>query len=74
MGIVGQRIDEILAQVPDPMTPDELADASGMHVRSIRRACANGDLPAVRIGRRWQITHAGVRAWIVDRTMKALVA
>jgi excisionase family DNA binding protein len=72
--VVGERIDEILALVPNPMTPDELAAASGLHVRSIRRACASGDLPAIRVGRRWQITYAGVRAWIIQRTLMALVS
>jgi len=72
LAVVGERIDEILAQVPDPCSPLELAVAVGLTERSIRRFCATGELPAVMVGRRWQITHAGIRVWVIDQTVNGL--
>ena len=72
LAIVGQRIDAILAQVPDPATPGELAKAVRLDVRSIRRFCETGELPATLEGRRWKITHAGIRHWILDQTVNGL--
>jgi hypothetical protein len=72
--LVGERIDMILAQVPDPCTPAQLATAVHLDPRSIRRFCDSGELVATKEGRRWKITHAAIRYWIVDRTNGALVA
>lgn len=37
------------------MTPQELADVSGMHVGSIRRALSEGRIPGIKLGARWLI-------------------
>lgn len=43
--------------MPPLVTPQQLADAMGgtVSAKTIRRACANGDVPAVKIGRKWFI-------------------
>jgi Helix-turn-helix domain len=72
--LVGARIDAILAQVPDPCTPAQLARAMGFDPRSIRRFCETRELPGTKEGKRWKISHAAIRYWIVNNTNGALVA
>ena len=38
------------------LSPREVARMTGACERTIRRACERGELPAVRIGRRWFIS------------------
>jgi hypothetical protein len=72
--LIGERIDQILSQVPDPCVPGQLARAVSLDPRSIRRFCETGELPGTKEGRRWKITHAAIRYWIVNNTNGALVA
>ena len=41
--------------LPDLLTPADLAGISGQCESTIRRLCSSGQLPAVRIGRRWYV-------------------
>ena len=43
--------------MPPLMTPQQLADAMGgtVSAKTIRKACANDQIPCVRIGRKWFI-------------------
>jgi excisionase family DNA binding protein len=52
--------------IPDPaqqptMTVDETADALGISRASAYEGVRTGDIPAIRIGRRWVIPTAKVR-------------
>lgn len=39
--------------LPDLLTAQDVCDLTGSSLSTVRRACAAGKLPAVRIGRRW---------------------
>lgn len=48
------------------LTVTQAADQSGLSVALIRRACANGSLPAERYGRSWLIEPTALTAWMTD--------
>ncbi|ANW65625.1 hypothetical protein BCA37_20500 [Mycobacterium sp. djl-10] len=48
---------------PTMYSPDEVADLLGLHVRTVRHYVRDGRLPAVRIGKRYRISEADLRAF-----------
>lgn len=49
------RQKELFDEYPDLLTPDHIAEITGQSPATIRAICARGDLPAVRIGKRWYV-------------------
>ncbi len=41
--------------LPDLLTAQDVCDLTGASLQTVRRACAGGQIPAVRIGRRWYV-------------------
>ena len=41
--------------LPELLTAQDVCDLTGSSLSTVRRACAAGQLPAVRIGRRWYV-------------------
>jgi excisionase family DNA binding protein len=50
-----------LATLPDVCSPEEAAEALGVHVKTVRRACRRGELRAARLGSVWRIRAEDVR-------------
>ncbi|WP_232050831.1 helix-turn-helix domain-containing protein [Arabiibacter massiliensis] len=46
---------ELFDEYPDLLTPDHIAEITGQSPATIRAICARGDLPAIRIGKRWYV-------------------
>lgn len=44
---------EPFARFPDLMTVADVCEATGLSAQTVRISCASGELPAVKIGRRW---------------------
>lgn len=44
-------------------TPEEVADQLGLHVRTVRRYIRDGQLAAVKVGRRYRITRDALAAF-----------
>lgn len=49
--------------LPKPWSPDELADAVGLDRKTVYSSIARGQIPVVRIGRRFLIP----AAWVEQR-------
>lgn len=56
-----------LADLPELMTPEQLAAATGKHPNAIRRQCADGTIPAQKIGNQWRIGRDNVLGPIMPR-------
>lgn len=41
------------AEMPPLIPTEAMAEMTGVNVRTIREKCATGELPAVKVGRRW---------------------
>lgn len=37
------------------LTPEEVANALQVHLRTIQRLCRRGEIPALRVGQQWRI-------------------
>ncbi len=46
---------ELFAGYPDLLSPAHLADITGQCEATMRAMCAKGDLPAVKVGKRWYV-------------------
>lgn len=46
---------ELFASYPDLLTPAHIAEITGQCEATARAMCARGELPAVRIGKRWYV-------------------
>ena len=46
---------ELFADYPDLLTPAHIAEITGQCEATARARCARGELPAVRIGKRWSV-------------------
>lgn len=46
---------EELREMPPLLTPQQLADMTGgqVNVSTVRRKCAAGEIPAVKVGKKW---------------------
>lgn len=44
-----------LREMPPLLTPQQLADMTGgqVNVSTVRRKCAAGEIPAVKVGKKW---------------------
>lgn len=49
------------------LTTQEAADLTGLRPDTIRRACRDKRLPAVKDGRDWHIARDGLTRWMVTR-------
>jgi excisionase family DNA binding protein len=45
------------------LTPADVAALRGLNPRAVRNACADGSLPATRIGRQWFISAEAANQW-----------
>ena len=45
----------LITDLPDVMTPKDAAKVLPFSLNTIRELCANGELPARKVGRRWLI-------------------
>jgi len=45
----------LITNLPDVMTPKDAAKVLPFSLNTIRELCANGELPARKVGRRWLI-------------------
>lgn len=43
------------ARRPTLVSVEEFSEITGLHVCSVRRMCRTGQIPAVKVGRRWLI-------------------
>lgn len=43
----------MLAKYPDLMTVEDVADALGVNIMTVRRGISDGRIPAAKLGRRW---------------------
>ena len=48
-------IYELFSGYPDLLTPAHIAEITGQCEATARAMCARGELPAVRIGKRWYV-------------------
>lgn len=46
---------ELFSGYPDLLTPAHIAEITGQCEATARAMCARGELPAVRIGKRWYV-------------------
>lgn len=46
---------EAMRDMPPLFTPQQLADMTGgqLNVSTVRRKCATGEIPAVKVGKKW---------------------
>ncbi len=51
-------ISKILPDYPDLLGIPHLVEITGQSAQTMRGLCARGELPAVRIGRRWYVPKA----------------
>ena len=56
--------DELFADLPDLLTPKDLARLTGQCEATMRALCAKGELPAVRIGKRWYVPKTSFREYV----------
>ncbi len=62
VGHVEARMDRLL------LRPDEVADLLGIGRSKTYELIAAGDLPAVRVGKRYRIPAEALRAWVEHRS------
>lgn len=48
---VAERFEDL----PMFLTPEQVAECTGMHVKSVRRCLANGTIPGKKLGSQWRI-------------------
>ena len=51
-------VDELKERYGTTMKPSQVAKELHQHPTHIRNLCVSGDLPAVRVGKRWHIPTA----------------
>jgi len=49
------------------LSPDEIADATGLHYQSVLDFIRRGDLRALKIGNRWKIRPEDYEAWLESK-------
>lgn len=49
-----------LRDLPDVITPEQLAAVTGQHPNVVRRQCADGVIPAKKIGTHWYMSRDAV--------------
>ena len=45
----------LIEQLPELITPKQFAELTSYNVQHVSRMCADGALPAVKVGRRWYV-------------------
>ena len=48
-------VSERFEDLPMFLSPEQVSDCTGIHVKSIRRCLANGTLPGDKVGLQWRI-------------------
>ena len=51
---------------PDTITVKEAAQRLGIGINQAYEACERGDLPNIRLGKRWIIPRVAFEAWLID--------
>ena len=46
-------VTERFEDLPMFLTPEQVAECTGMHVKSVRRCLNNGTIPGKKLGNRW---------------------
>jgi excisionase family DNA binding protein len=49
------------------LSPEEIADATGLHYQSVLDFIRRGDLRALKIGNRWKIRPEDYEAWLESK-------
>ena len=57
----------ILDDYPDLLNVEKMREITGLSAATIRQECADGKIPAVRIGRRWFIPKALFIDYLMSR-------
>ena len=57
----------LLESYPDVLNIGHVCEITGLSAQTIRQECAKGNLPAVRIGRRWFVTKPMFIDYLVGR-------
>ena len=60
---IEQERRPLFDEKPDLLTPAHLAVILDQSETTVRRMCASGELPAVRIGRRWYVPRTRFADW-----------
>ena len=47
------RVAEKFEDLPMFLSPEQVAECTGMHVKSVRRCLNNGTIPGKKVGNRW---------------------
>lgn len=46
------------------MTPDEVAELTGLSRSAVYRGLATGEIPGIRVGRRWVLLRPTIERWL----------
>lgn len=56
----------MIRDLPEVLSVEMMAQLAGDHPGSVRRKCANGTIPAVKVGRKWLIARDLVFRKFID--------
>lgn len=62
----------MVKDLPEILTPEELASLIHANPQCVRRMCAMGSIPAMKVGRKWAIPRDLVFADIIRKEMECL--
>lgn len=54
-------------EVPQMLTPDDVAERLKMHRDTVRRLLRSGEIPGVKIGRSWRVPSDKLAQWVNDK-------
>jgi len=57
---------------PLTVTPDRAADMLGLAASVVRQMLYRGELPALKVGRRWLIPVKALENWVEEQTKRAV--
>ena len=56
---------------PLTISPDKAANKLGLAPNIVRNMIYNGELPSIRVGKRWLIPVKALERWVEDQTKRA---
>lgn len=57
---------------PLTVTPDRAADMLGLAASVVRQMLYRGEIPALKVGRRWLIPVKALESWVEEQTKQAV--